>query len=232
MGKGQHIEEMFASIAERYDLLNTLLSFNCHKRWRRFAVRQCALKPGDQALDVCAGTLDLAIELSRTVGPSGEVVGVDFCRPMLEVGLRKLSKRGIENISAVVGSAERLPVESDSFQAATIGFALRNVESIERTIGEMARAVESGGRVVCLELAKPEGRLSTLIHRGYSRRILPFVGGLIGGTREPYEYLPKSMAEFRTKKEIASIMEDSGLIDIQVYGLTGGVVSVHVGVKR
>ena len=230
--KAQYIERLFASIAPRYDLLNSVLSFNLHKGWRKFAVSQCNLWPGDKALDVCAGTLDFAIELSKIVGDKGEVTAVDFCRPMLEVGRGKLSRRGIENVSVIEADAESLPLPSDSFQAATIGFALRNVSSAEKTISEMARAVCKGGRVVCLELALPRGRLFRSIYGLYFNRILPFIGGAVNGKREPYEYLPASVESFCSREELADIMRKVGLTDITVYDLTGGAATVHVGTKK
>jgi demethylmenaquinone methyltransferase/2-methoxy-6-polyprenyl-1,4-benzoquinol methylase len=230
--KEDFIRGLFASIAPRYDLLNSILSFNRHKSWRAFAVRQCGLSPGDAAIDVGAGTLDFAIELSKAVGESGRVVAVDFCRPMFEIGLPKLRKRGIANISLVEGNAECLPLPSNSFRAATIGFVLRNVQSVERTIAEMTRVVQPGGKVVCLELAKPRGRLFGPVHSAYFYRILPFIGGIVNRRREPYEYLPASLKDFCSREELTGIMEKEGLGDIRVYDLTGGVVAVHVGTKR
>ena len=230
--KEDYIRGMFASIAPRYDLLNSILSFNRHKYWRSFAVRQCNLSPGDRALDIGAGTLDFAIELSRAVGPSGQVVAVDFCRPMFEIGMRKLGKRGIRNVSAVEGNAEHLPVPSTSFRAATIGFVLRNVESVQRTIAEMARAVEPGGKVVCLELARPRSKLFGRVYDLYFYRVLPLIGGIVNRRRGPYDYLPASLKRFCSREELSGIMEKEGLADIRVYDLTGGVAAVHVGTKK
>ena len=230
--KEDYIRGMFASIAPRYDLLNSILSFNRHKYWRSFAVRQCELSPGDRALDIGAGTLDFAIELSKAVGPSGQVVAVDFCRPMFEIGIRKLGKRGIRNVSAVEGNAEHLPVPSNSFQAATVGFVLRNVESVHRTIAEMARAVEPGGKVVCLELARVRGRLFGRVYDLYFYRVLPLIGGIVNRRGGPYDYLPASLKSFCSREELSGIMEKEGLADIRVYDLTGGVAAVHVGTKK
>jgi demethylmenaquinone methyltransferase / 2-methoxy-6-polyprenyl-1,4-benzoquinol methylase len=230
--KADFVRELFASIAPRYDLLNSILSFNRHKYWRAFAVRQCGLSAGDTALDVGAGTLDFAIELSKAVGESGLVVAVDFCRPMLDIGAEKLRKRGVGNVSLIEGDAEQLPVTSDSFCAATTGFVLRNVESVERTIAEMTRAVRPGGKVVCLELAKPKGRLFGPIYNLYFNRVLPCVGGIVNRRRGPYDYLPASLKDFCSREELAGIMKKVGLDDIRVRDLTGGVVAVHVGTKK
>ena len=230
--KAEYIEGLFASIAPRYDLLNSILSFNRHKGWRRFAANQCGLQPDDGAVDVCAGTLDFAIELSKVVGRNGSVTAVDFCRPMLEVGKRKLAKRGIGNVAVMEANAESLPLPSDSFRAATIGFALRNVSSVEKTLGEMARVVCKGGRVVCLELALPRWRLFRSVYGLYFNRFLPFIGGVVNGKKEPYEYLPASVASFCSREELAAIMEKVGLTDIAIYDLAGGAATVHVGTKK
>ena len=230
--KEQYIGELFASIAPRYDMLNSLLSFNRHKYWRSFSVRQCRLSQGDRALDVAAGTLDVAVELTKAVGPSGEVVAVDFCRPMLDLGRQKIQRRCIANISLIEGNAEHIPVPSNSFRAATIGFALRNVADVERTIAEMTRAVEPGGRVVCLELARPQGPVFKHVYNLYFNRILPFVGGLVSRRHGPYAYLPASLRSFHTREELVGIMEKVGLADIEVHDLTGGIVAVHAGTKR
>ena len=230
--KEQYIEELFASIAPRYDMLNSLLSFNRHKYWRSFSVRQCRLSQGDRALDVAAGTLDFAVELTKAVGPSGEVVAVDFCRPMLDFGRQKIQRQCIANISLIEGNAEHLPVPSNSFRAATIGFALRNVADVECTVAEMTRAVEPGGRVVCLELARPQGPVFKHVYNLYFNRILPFVGGLVSRGYESYAYLPASLRCFHTREELVRVMEKVGLADIEVHDLTGGIVAVHAGTKR
>lgn len=231
LSKEAYVERLFASIAPRYDLLNSILSFNSHKYWRAFAVRKCELSPGDTVLDVATGTLDFAFELSRAVGDEGRVLGIDFCRPMLEIGVQKLKHRGVRNIYVAHGNAELLPVPSRSFNAATIGFALRNVASVEKTLLEMTRAVVPGGRVVSLELAVPENRVFRWFYSLYSRYFLPFIGGVVNGNREPYEYLPASVARFHSREELSQIMLKVGLRDIKVYNLTFGVVTVHVGIK-
>ncbi len=230
--KEEYVENLFATIAPRYDLLNSLLSFNRHKYWRAFSVRQCRLSPGDRALDVAAGTLDFAVELSKAVGQSGEVVAVDFCRPMLELGRRKIQRSNISIIDLIEGNAEHLPVPSNSFRAATIGFALRNVADVERTIAEMARAVEPGGRVICLELARPQGPVFKRIYNLYFNRILPIVGGLVSRSHESYAYLPASLRSFHTREELVGVMKKVGLADIEVHDLTGGIIAVHVGTKK
>ncbi len=229
--KAQHIRNMFASIASRYDLLNSLLSFNRHRYWRRFAIRMCDLRPGDAALDVGVGTGDLAIELVRAVGADGWVVGVDFCRPMLEIAEGKLNRLGIVNVELIEGNAEYLPVPSNAFKAAATAFTLRNVSGIETALAEMTRAVMPGGRVVVLELARPQGPVFRRIYDAYFHRLLPLIGGVVNRKRGPYDYLPASVASFVSREELRAAMEKVGLSDVQVYDLTAGIVTVHVGTK-
>ena len=230
--KETYVENLFNSIAPTYDVLNSILSFGLHKRWRVFAAKQCNLSAGKSALDVCAGTLDLAIELAKIVGKSGSVVAVDFSRNMLEVGLKKLAKQKVENILPVEANAENLPFRSSSFHAVTIGFGLRNVGNIEKTLAELARVVERGGRVVVLEFAKPNSLVLRGLYFVYLNLLLPFIGRIIHGNKEPYTYLSKSIQSFCSRQELIGVMKKIGLKNVDVYDLAGGAVAVYVGIKK
>jgi demethylmenaquinone methyltransferase/2-methoxy-6-polyprenyl-1,4-benzoquinol methylase len=220
---------MFGRVAAGYDRLNTLLSLGMHHHWRRFAVRQCRFPRGGLALDVATGTADFLMELCRS---GGRGVGVDPCAPMMAVGARKLRARGLAaRTQLLVGEAERLPVRSGRFDCATIGFALRNVTDIDATFAEMARAVRPGGRVVALEIAKPRGAVFRPLFLFYFYHLSPLVASLFGGDRQAYRYLPESLRHFRSRQEIAASMRAAGLDDVQVLDLTGGSVTVYVGVK-
>jgi demethylmenaquinone methyltransferase/2-methoxy-6-polyprenyl-1,4-benzoquinol methylase len=226
--KARYVHGMFSSIAHRYDLLNTLLSLNRDKYWRRFAVEHSGLASGESAIDVATGTGELAIELAKAVGPNGKVVGVDFCREMLDIAEEKCKGRCIE---LAEGNAQELPCPDGTFDLATIGFALRNVESVEKTLKEMVRVVKPGGKVISLEFSQPDNRLFRRIYYMYFFKILPMAGGLISRNKEAYSYLPSSVARFPGKTELKEIMEKAGLEDIEIYSLTRGIVAVHVGVK-
>lgn len=226
--KARYVRAMFDSIAPRYDLLNTLLSFATHSRWRMFAARCAALKEGDTALDVCCGTGDFARELRRRVGPSGRVVGIDFSRPMLEAGKAKLAA---EKVTAAQADAVSLPFRDGSFSAAVIGFGLRNVAEPIEALAEMARTVRSGGRVVCMEFSQPKTPLMQRAYTLYSRNVMPALGGLISGRREAYTYLPQSVARWRDRDELSEWMRAVGLVDIRTRDLSGGIVCVHTGTK-
>jgi demethylmenaquinone methyltransferase/2-methoxy-6-polyprenyl-1,4-benzoquinol methylase len=227
--KRERVVAMFGRLAPGYDRLNTVLSFGLHHRWRRIAVRQCAFPPGGRALDVGAGTADFII---ATIGEKGQAIGVDPCEPMLRVGQEKLAHRGMtDRVGLVVGEAERLPVPDGVFDCATIGFTLRNVTDVDETFREMTRAVKQGGRVVSLEIAKPEGWPMRPLFFFYFYRLSPWLAQLFGGERQGYEYLPDSLKAFKTRAELSESMRRAGLIDVRVLNLTGGVVCVHVGTK-
>lgn len=230
--KEEYVHAMFSSIAHRYDLLNTLLSFNQDKYWRRFAVRQCGLKPGDNGLDVACGTGMLSFELARAVGPEGSVIGIDFCEEMLKIAEKNLKKTSYQGIVRFMqGNAIDLPFPDNTFDCATIGFALRNVPDIRKTIEEMARVVKPGGRVVNLELGKPSMIGFKQAYWLYFDKILPVMGRIGIGKSGPYSYLPNSVKNFPHQREIKELFTEVGLADARYYDLTGGIAAVHVGVK-
>lgn len=230
--KEAYVHALFSSIAHRYDLLNTVLSFNRDRAWRRFAVAQTGLKPGGFGLDVCCGTGMLAFEQARVVGPHGKVIGVDFCEEMLKVAeanLKKTPYRGI--VKFVKGNAINLPFEDNTFDCATVGFALRNVKDMRKAVDEMRRVVRPGGKVVNLDLAKPGLPVFKQLYYLYFNHIVPVLGRLGVGLEGPYRYLPDSLKIFPHQKEIVALFEEVGLRDVRCYELTCGVVAVHVGTK-
>ena len=228
--KEEYVHRMFSSIAGRYDLMNTVMSLNRDRYWRRFAVAQMALGPGDRALDVACGTAMLTRELARVVGPGGKVVGVDFCAPMLAVGRRNLARWGLEDVvSLVEGDAMRLPFADGGFAGAVSGFALRNVPDIARVLTEMGRVVRPGGRVVTLEFAKPRVPVFKQLYNLYFNRVVPLVGRLVSGADGPYRYLPRSVKAFPHQREIAGMFSSVGLADVRYFELMGATVAVHVG---
>lgn len=230
--KEELVYNIFSSIAHRYDLLNTVLSFNRDKAWRRFAVKVSGLAPGGRGIDVACGTGMFAIEQARVVGTTGEVVGLDFNENMLEVARKNIAKTPYEKVIKLVhGNALDLPFPDNSFDAATIGFALRNVPDIEKTILEMKRVVKPGGRVINLELAHPTLPVFKQLYWFYFDKFVPFLGKLGVGMEGPYSYLPNSVKNFPHQQVIKKMFEDLGLVDVKCYELTGGIVAVHVGTK-
>ena len=228
--KEKYVREMFAAIAPRYDLLNDLLSFRSHKRWRRLAVQMAQVAPGDHCLDVCTGTGDFAVELAQVAGADGQVIGADFCEPMIRNGLEKVSHASGSPIRMMVANAEHLPYPDARFDVAVVGFGIRNVAHIEQAVGEMARVVKPGGRVVILEFNRPRPVWYKLFVDFYLFHILPRLGGLFS-RQEAYTYLPESMKLFVSREELATIMQRVGLCEIQVRDLNFGTVCIHLGAR-
>jgi demethylmenaquinone methyltransferase/2-methoxy-6-polyprenyl-1,4-benzoquinol methylase len=224
------VRDMFARIAGRYDLLNEILSLSRHRAWRGAATRMAGLRPGDRALDVCAGTGDFTRDLRRVVGGTGGVWGVDFCEPMLRCGQGKLNAPSRSSALAL-GDALRLPFRSGAFDAATVGFGIRNTADPQQAFAEMARVVRPGGRVVCLEFNRPRTPLLRSLVGAYERWVLPVLGGALS-RREAYAYLRDSIQRFHTREEVARMMERAGLERVRTRDLQFGSVCIHVGIRR
>ena len=221
---------MFAGIAGRYDLLNHLLSGNVDKRWRREVAR--SLRPSlvgeARVLDVACGTGDLSLVLSRA--GAGRVVGLDFCRPMLEIARRKAAE-GPRAIPFVEGDALRLPFADETFDAATIAFGLRNLAGVSEGLKELRRILRAGGRLAVLEFSSPVVPGFSALFRFYFGRVLPRVGGWVSGSRGAYEYLPDSVSRFPDQKRLAMLMREAGFENVGYRNLTGGIAALHTGTR-
>lgn len=222
---------MFASIAGTYDVLNHVLSLQQDHGWRRAAVDAAGVRAGDTVLDVCTGTGDLAVELGRRVGPSGRVVGTDFCEAMVRLGVPKTS-----GVAAPVGlgvaDTLRLPFRDGTFDAVTVGFGIRNVEDLGAGIREMARVAKPGGRVAILEFTQPPNPLFRFVYYVYFLILLPILGNLVsGGKRNAYGYLPRSVLRFPGRERLRRICEEQGLRDVRVVARTFGIITIHAGVR-
>jgi demethylmenaquinone methyltransferase / 2-methoxy-6-polyprenyl-1,4-benzoquinol methylase len=228
--KERYVRAMFAGIAPRYDLLNSILSFNRHKSWRRLAVRLARVQPGDTCLDVCTGTGDFAVDLARVAGVTGHVIGSDFCEPMIRNGQAKVSHAVGAPIRMMVANAESLPYPDTYFDVVTVGFGVRNVAHLDRAVSEMARVTKPGGRVVILEFNRPPDVWYKPFVDFYLFHVLPRIGGLLS-RREAYTYLPESMKQFVSREALASCMQAAGLRDIQVVNLNFGTVCIHLGTR-
>src|ERR671939_713669 len=222
------VQAMFDRIASVYDLMNSLMTAGLHKRWRERAADLAAVGPGDRVLDVATGTGDLALELARRVGPSGEVVGSDFSEGMLEVARRKAA--GVANVRWEHGNALSLPYGDGEFAAATVGFGARNFSDLDRGLSEMARVVRPGGRVVVLEITTPQRPPLSTFFRVWFDRIVPLLGRLTGESLA-YSYLPSSVRRFPAPEGLAAAMARAGLRDIRWILTAGGIIAIHVGTK-
>ncbi len=224
------IRRMFAGIAPRYDLLNTILSLGRHQAWRRVAVRLAAPPPGGKALDVCCGTGDLTRLLARHCGARGLTVGVDFCTPMLETAESRRKRNDGTLVAYAAADAHVLPFSSGAFDCATIAFGIRNVARPREVFAEMARVVRPGGRVVCLEFGLPPDRFRAALVRLYECYVVPTVGGWLS-QREAYEYLRDSIKAFARPEDVRGMMASAGLSSVRTTAMHASSVYAHVGTK-
>jgi len=216
---------MFNRIAPRYDLMNQLMSLGLHGRWRRRAAQVSDLAAGQRALDCCTGTGDLAFLLAERVTSRGAVVGIDFSEQMLAEACRKGA--GEASPCFMQADATDLPFETDSFDAATVAFGIRNIPDAAAALGEMVRVVRPGGRVVVLEITVPDRirRASEM----WFQRIVPGLGRLVGRDAAAYAYLPASTLRFPQPREFAAELSASGLTDVRWQTFVGGMVALHYG---
>jgi demethylmenaquinone methyltransferase / 2-methoxy-6-polyprenyl-1,4-benzoquinol methylase len=222
---------MFDRIAGVYDLMNSAMTAGLHHGWRSRAADRAELKPGNAALDLCCGTGDLALELRSRVGPQGRVVGADFSERMLELAGEKAAERGLADVTFEWADALELPYSDASFDAVTVGFGVRNLADLDRGIGEMARVLRAGGRLVILEITQPQRPpLSTFFGLWFDR-IVPVLGRLAGDP-EAYAYLPESVRSFPPPEGLAQIMDRQGFDGIRYTILAGGIIAIHSGTKR
>ena len=222
------VRAMFDRIAGLYDRMNTVMTVGLHHQWRRRAADLAALGPGNRALDVATGTGDLAIALAERVGDDGEVVAVDFSERMLELARAKAN--GLP-VRFEIANALALPFGDDEFDAATVGFGARNFSDLDRGLREMVRVVRPGGRVVVLEITTPHrAPLSTFFGLWFDRAVPAL--GRAAGDPEAYSYLPSSVRRFPPAQELAAVMWRAGLADIRYLLTAGGIIALHVGVRR
>lgn len=220
------VRDLFADIAPRYDLLNSLMSLGLHKVWRKNAVAKLDLHAGDSVLDVCCGTGDFLRPLREAVGERGAVEGLDFCKPMLDIAEKKLAGRA----RLTLGDATNLPHASGLFDAVSVGWGLRNVPDLEAALSEAFRVLRSGGRFVCLDMTQPEHNPVGRIGEKAFNAVVPVLGRVFGKT-DAYTYLPKSAAKFASKRGLADAMERAGFEEVAFESFFFGNIAMHWGVK-
>ena len=218
------VRAMFDRIAGVYDLMNSVMTAGLHHRWRQRAADAAGVGTGDRALDVACGTGDLAVELKRRVGPSGEVIGSDFSDRMLELARDKAGT----DVRFEWGNALELPYDDDSFDAATVGFGARNFSDLARGLAEMTRVVRPGGRVVVLEITTPQRPPLSWFFDVWFDRLVPLLGRCAGDS-DAYTYLPSSVRRFPEPRGLAAAMAATGLVDVRWILTAGGIIAIHSG---
>ncbi len=229
--KEQRVLGVFEAIAQDYDFMNSVMSLGRHKAWRRFALNKLGVTPGATAIDVCCGTCDLTIGLAEQVGVLGKVVGLDFSAQMLQVGESKLRQRRANNVLLVEGSALALPFPDNSFDYATMAFALRNVNDITRAMCEMGRVVKPGGRVMSLDISHPKNPLVRQLYYSHLNYVLPRAAGWLVKRHREYAWLPESLQGFPDSDALSRLFSACGLVKLEHHLIWGGIAALHIGSK-
>ena len=222
---------MFSDIAPKYDLLNHLLSFNIDKSWRRVLLRRLSevlKRPDARILDLCCGTGDVLLDLQSK--SQTQILGADFCHPMLVTAQRKASARTMDAL-LLEGDAMELPLSDASLDAISIAFGFRNLVNYDEALKECLRVLKPGGTLAILEFSHPPGAFMRTAYGFYSSVVLPAVGTLISGSRQAYTYLPKSVSKFPSALTLRDMISAAGFSNSRFELLTGGVAALHSGVK-
>ena len=227
--KAGRVAEVFDRVADRYDLMNDLMSLGLHRAWKAFAVDIARPRPGERVLDVATGSGDLAAGLERRVAPGGEVWITDVNRRMLSRGRDRLLDAG-SLAPAVQCDAERLPFPERSFDCVTVGFGLRNMTHKDAALAEMARVLKPGGRLVVLEFSRVRAPLARAYDL-YSFKLLPWLGEKVAGDAAAYRYLAESIRMHPDQQALKAMMEAAGLAGVEIFNLAAGVVAVHRGTR-
>lgn len=230
--KEEKVGEVFHSVAQKYDLMNDLMSLGIHRLWKKMTIQMSGARPGHKILDLAGGTGDLTMAFSKIVGDSGQVTLSDINSSMLEVGKEKLLDKGYwKNIDFVQANAEELPFEDNSFDCCTIAFGLRNVTHKDKALKSILRCLKPGGRLLVLEFSKPVSTPLSKIYDLYSFNILPKLGKLITNDSESYRYLAESIRMHPDQESLISMMEEAGFKNCEFHNMTGGIVALHRGFK-
>lgn len=230
--KAGRVAEVFHNVANKYDVMNDLMSLGTHRLFKQMAVEYTAARRGHIILDLAGGTGDFAIKLSRVVGESGQVILCDINDAMLTQGRDRLLNNGIHsNVGYLQADGEQLPFENDQFNAVTIGFGLRNFTDKQGAIESCLRVLKPGGKLVILEFSTPENPVVRKLYGEFSN-LWPRIGEIVTGDKDSYQYLVESIKMHPPQQELCSMMEAAGYQGVQYHNLLNGVVAIHVGSKR
>ena len=229
--KARRVEQVFDSVAGRYDLMNDLMSMGVHRVWKRFAIGLAAVRPEDAVLDLAAGTGDLALAMAGRLGPRGRMTLADYNGNMLALGRDRMLNAGHSDATFVQGDAEALLFADDSFDLVTMAFGLRNVRDKDAALASIYRVLRPGGRLLVLEFSKPRNPLLARAYDAYSFSVLPRLGQAVADDADSYRYLAESIRRHPDQDTLQGMFELAGFERTQVYNLTGGIVAVHRGYK-
>jgi len=230
--KKELVGEVFDSVADRYDVMNDLMSFGIHRLWKRFTINQTGVRAGQSVLDLAGGTGDLAAKLYQRVGSSGTVVLSDINQSMLGVGRDRMINQGIVgNMQYALADAEQLPFAPGSFHCVTMAFGLRNVTNKQRALESVFSTLKPGGRMLVLEFSKPVLPLLSKAYDAYSFTALPAMGKLVANDADSYRYLAESIRKHPDQETLLGMMQQAGFERCEYHNLTGGVVALHKGFK-
>lgn len=230
--KTQKVAEVFSSVAEKYDLMNDLMSLGIHRWWKRYAIESCQLRPGHCVLDIAGGSGDLSARISSHIGDNGQVFLADINPHMLKVGRERLLDQGIyRNVHIIRANAESLPFQENYFDRVIIGFGLRNVTDKEAALAAMYRVLKPGGRLIILEFSKPVISILQPVYDAYSFKILPWLGEFIASDAASYRYLAESIRVHPDQETLKNMTLAAGFDQCDYQNLSGGIVALHQGVK-
>lgn len=230
--KAERVRRHFASVATRYDLMNTVLSMGIQYYWKYRGMRRVALQPGERVLDVCGGTGDLSVAAMKAVGETGRVVCYDINHDMMAAGRAKsLNRQWRRRVEWVRGDAETICFDDATFDVVTIGFAVRNITHMKRAFREMHRVLKPGGRFLCLEFSRPVWPWFREMYDAYSFHVMPAIGALFAGEYTAYLRLPETIRLFLTPEELAGVLREVGFREVRYELLTNGIAVLHGGVK-
>ena len=230
--KVKRVAEVFHSVADKYDVMNDLMSFGIHRIWKKITIEYSSVRKGQKVLDLAGGTGDLTAKFSQIVGDDGLVVLADINESMLKVGRDKLRDKGLfNNIEYVQANAEELPFADNYFDCITISFGLRNVTDKQQALQSMWRVLKPGGRLLILEFSKPQYQILNKAYDLYSFTMLPLMGKIVANDADSYRYLAESIRMHPDQKTLKKMMEDAGFVDVKYHNMTGGIVALHTGFK-
>lgn len=230
--KAGRVEQVFDSVARRYDVMNDLMSMGIHRFWKRVVMERSGVRRGHTVLDLAGGTGDLTAKFVERVGPSGRVVLADINASMLQVGRDRLMDRGIgAQVEIVQADAQALPFPDNTFDCITMAFGLRNVTDKDAALASMTRVLKPGGRLLILEFSKPVNAVFEKVYDQYSFHVLPRIGKWVANDADSYRYLAESIRMHPDQPTLKAMMENAGLERVEYTNMTGGVVALHRGIK-